>query len=130
MLGTWCARHVPRFLKGQIVSEKFPIYKDEFLYLTTTGRKSGLPHEIEIWFVAHNGCYYLCAEHYERTHWVQNILHNPVVSFYVDGRHHQGTGRTIDRETEPELGAAVAGLFDSKYQWSEGLLVELCPEEN
>ncbi len=25
-----------------------------YLYLTTTGRRSGNPHEIEIWFVAHD----------------------------------------------------------------------------
>ena len=25
----------------------------QFLYLTTTGHKSGAPHEIEIWFVPH-----------------------------------------------------------------------------
>ena len=38
-------------------------YKPEFLYLITTGWKSGQPHEIEIWYVEHDSCYYLCAEH-------------------------------------------------------------------
>jgi hypothetical protein len=29
--------------------------KDQFLYLTTTGRKTRLPREIEIWFVEGDG---------------------------------------------------------------------------
>jgi len=28
----------------------------EYCYLTTTGRRSGRAHRIEIWFVAHDGC--------------------------------------------------------------------------
>ena len=34
----------------------------QYLYLTTIGRKSGKPHSIEIWFVAHDGCYYMVNE--------------------------------------------------------------------
>jgi len=32
-----------------------------FFYLTTTGRKTGKPHKIEIWFVEHKSCYFLCS---------------------------------------------------------------------
>jgi deazaflavin-dependent oxidoreductase (nitroreductase family) len=102
-------------------------YKPEFLYLTTTGRKSGLPREIEIWFVAHEDCYYLCAEHRDQTQWVQNIQHNPAVSFWVEGQTYSGTGRIVDPASEPELTTAVSALFNAKYQWSDGLLVQLCP---
>lgn len=102
-------------------------YKDEFLYLTTTGRKSGNPHEIEIWYVAHGDCYYLCAEQRERSHWVQNIQHDPVVSVRVQGQSFAGTGRALDTEADVELVRVVSGLFDQKFKWSDGLLVELCP---
>ena len=34
----------------------------KYLYLTTTGRHSGLPRQIEIWFTRHEGRYYLVAE--------------------------------------------------------------------
>jgi len=100
----------------------------QFLYLRTTGRKTGQPREIEIWYVAHDGCYYLCAETRDRANWVQNIRYNPAVMFWVSGQTYQGTGRIIDRAAEPELSAAVAQLFDTKYEWSDGLLVELCPQ--
>jgi deazaflavin-dependent oxidoreductase (nitroreductase family) len=110
------------------MSEKF-VYNDEFLYLTTTGRKSGLPREIEIWFVEYNGCYYLCSEGRERADWVQNVQRTPSVSFYVNGKAHQGVGRVLDPEADSELIAAVSATFEQKYKWSEGLLVQLCPSD-
>jgi len=102
-------------------------YKTEFLYLTTTGRKSGLPREIEIWFVAYDDCYYLCSEGRERADWVQNIQCNPAVSFWVEGQTYQGLGRPMDPALEPALAAALTAHFDAKYGWSDGLMVELCP---
>ena len=99
----------------------------EFLYVTTTGWKSGKPHEIEIWFVAHEDCYYIVSEMLDRSHWVQNIQHNSAVTFRVGENVYQGTGRIIDRGTEPELAAAVSRLMDQKYEWSDGLIVELRP---
>jgi deazaflavin-dependent oxidoreductase (nitroreductase family) len=104
-------------------------YKPEFLYLTTTGHKTGNPHEIEIWYVPYNGRYYLVAERREKTHWVQNIRHNPAISFHVEGQTHPGTGRLIDPAAEPELAAAVSKLMDAKYNWSSGLIVELTSSE-
>ena len=59
------------------------IMAETFLYLTTTGRKTGKPHKIEIWFVEHEGCYYLCAEKRNNADWVQNIRQNTAVQFYL-----------------------------------------------
>jgi deazaflavin-dependent oxidoreductase (nitroreductase family) len=100
----------------------------EYLYLTTTGWKSGKSHEIEIWFVAHGTCYYLVSEMREKSHWVQNVQRNPAIHFRVGDNTYQGTGRVIDNAAEPELAAAVSAKMDAKYEWSDGLIVELCPE--
>ena len=105
---------------------------ETFFYLTSTGHKSGKLHEIEIWFVEHEGRYYLVAEHRERTHWVQNVTHNPSVEFQLGtraqpGERIRGTGRIVHPETEPELAAAVSALMDAKYEWSDGLIVEFTP---
>ncbi|NWF68038.1 MAG: nitroreductase family deazaflavin-dependent oxidoreductase [Chloroflexi bacterium] len=108
---------------------------DTYLYLTTTGRKSGQPRHIEIWFVEHGGCYYMVAEGRENAHWVRNILHNPAVTFSVGRRAAReetrplaaARGRTIRPAAEPALAAAVSALMDAKYGWSDGLIVELRP---
>ena len=101
---------------------------EQFLYMTTTGWKTGNPHEIEIWFVEHNGRYYSVSEGRERSHWVVNIRHNPAVTVRVGGVKFSGTGRAIDNDAEPELAAAVSAKMDAKYNWSDGLIVELAPE--
>jgi deazaflavin-dependent oxidoreductase (nitroreductase family) len=103
-------------------------HEPQHLYLTTTGWKSRNSHTIEIWFVAYGGQYYLVSEHRERSHWVQNIRHNPSVTFRVGEATFQGIGRVVDPTAEPELAAAVSALMDAKYEWSDGLIVELMPE--
>ncbi len=100
----------------------------QYLYLITTGRKTGDPHEIEIWFVAHDGCYYLVSGGGEKSDWVQNIQHNPAITFRVGEQTYQGSGRVIDADEEPELSAAVSQLMVVKYKWGSGVIVELKPE--
>jgi len=102
----------------------------EFFYLTTTGRKSGNLHQIEIWFVEHNGCYYIVSEPREQADWVQNILANPAVTFSIGSRsaaQSDGIARPIDPAAEPELAATVSALMHAAYEWSDGLIVEIKP---
>jgi deazaflavin-dependent oxidoreductase (nitroreductase family) len=99
----------------------------QFLYLTTTGWRTGNAHEIEIWFVARDGRYYVVSELYDRSHWVQNIRHDPAVTFRVGDMTFHGIGRMVDAAAEPDVAAAVSALMDAKYGWSDGLIVELTP---
>jgi deazaflavin-dependent oxidoreductase (nitroreductase family) len=100
---------------------------DQFLYLTTVGRTTGLPRQIEIWYVALDGRYYLISELRERAQWVRNLLAEPRVTMHLEGRTTAGRGRVVDPATEPALAAAVSARFDAKYGWSDGLIVELEP---
>jgi deazaflavin-dependent oxidoreductase (nitroreductase family) len=54
---------------------------EEYLYLTTIGRVSGKPREIEIWFVESGGKFYVLAEHGHKAQWVRNIIKNPACMF-------------------------------------------------
>ena len=99
-----------------------------FLYLTTVGRKSGRPREIEIWFTERRGRYYVIAETRERAHWVQNILAEPRVLLRVGAARFAGRGRVVDPAKEPELSSTVQALSEEKYGWGDGLVVELTPD--
>jgi deazaflavin-dependent oxidoreductase (nitroreductase family) len=99
-----------------------------FLYLTTTGRRTGQPREIEIWFTERGGRFYIIAEHRERANWVRNIEANPRVHVRVGDRRFDATARIVDDERESELAEAVKVLSDAKYGWSNGLIVEITPE--
>jgi deazaflavin-dependent oxidoreductase (nitroreductase family) len=98
-----------------------------FLYLTTVGRRSALPREIEIWFGELRGKFYLIAEHRGRAHWVRNIIENPSVQFRVAASHHIGQARIVDPKQDAELEERVRVLFNEKYGWCNGLIVELTP---
>ena len=99
----------------------------EFLYMTTTGRRTGLPREIEIWFTERDGRFYLIAENRDETNWVQNIRANPEVHVRVGDRQFAARARVVDDDAEPALAQAVKALSDEKYGWSDGLIVELAP---
>ena len=101
----------------------------EFLYLTTTGRRSGQPREIEIWFIAQAGRYYVISEHRQDAGWVHNLTADPCVHVRVDAATFAARARPVHESAEPDLTAAVQELFEKKYGWGEGLVVELTPEE-
>jgi deazaflavin-dependent oxidoreductase (nitroreductase family) len=100
----------------------------EFLYLTTTGRRSGLPREIEIWFTSRDGRYHLVAETGERAQWVQNLRADPRVRWRVGTRTFRGRARVVDPTRDALLAAAVRVRSRVKYGWGEGLIVELRPQ--
>jgi deazaflavin-dependent oxidoreductase (nitroreductase family) len=97
----------------------------QYLYLTTTGRRTSLPRTIEIWFTERDGRFYLIAEHGERANWVRNLRANPRVEVRVGELQLTGTARIVDEEREAELALAVKALSDAKYGWSNGLVVEI-----
>jgi hypothetical protein len=105
------------------------VSKEQFLYLTTKGWKTVRQHRIEIWFVSYAGKYYLISERKEKAHWVQNIMHNPTVMFAVNSKSFEGTARTVDKHSEHKLAGEIASLMNSKYGWSDGLIVELTPHK-
>jgi deazaflavin-dependent oxidoreductase (nitroreductase family) len=95
-----------------------------YLYLTTTGRVTGRPREIEIWFAEYSGRFYLIAEH-QSANWVRNIQSQPQVRVRVGAAEFNAISRVVHNDREPQLAAAVKALFDAKYGWSDGLIVEL-----
>ncbi|MGH7366101.1 MAG: nitroreductase family deazaflavin-dependent oxidoreductase [Candidatus Rokuibacteriota bacterium] len=97
------------------------------LYLTTTGRRSGLPRRIEIWFTRHDGRYYLVAEHGLKARWVQNLLAEPAVRARVGRRSFRGRARVVDARLERDLVATIRGLSEVKHGWGAGLIVEIAP---
>lgn len=102
----------------------------QFLYLTTTGRRTGLPREIEIWFTTRGDLYYIIAEKREEANWVQNLLANPRVSFRVGQARFEGRARVVREDTEAALAHDIQQRSVEKYGWGGGLVVELTPGES
>ena len=100
---------------------------EQYLYLTTRGRSTGLPREIEIWFTHRDGRFYLIAE-YPTSNWLQNLRADPQAHLRVAGQSFAARARFLDRKAQPDLHRAIADLSRQKYGWGEGTIVELVPE--
>jgi len=103
--------------------------REQYLYLTTRGRSSGLPREIEIWFTHRDGRFYLIAE-YSTSQWIRNLQAHPEAQVRVAGENFTIRARIVSPETESELHRAIAELSRKKYGWGDGTIVELTRTEN
>ena len=101
--------------------------EQEFLYLTTRGRKTGHARQIEIWFTRRGRSYYLVSEHGLRAHWVQNLLVEPRAQWRVGMARFSGRARVVRAETAPALVRDIQARSKTKYGWGDGLVVELDP---
>ena len=108
--------------------EQFEAVRDlPFLYLTTTGRKTGLPRRIEIWFIVHQGSFYIFAERFHKADWVRNIVRTPGVRVRVGERSLDATAEVLDRTRDGAEWETVRDLARAKYGWGEGLPVRITP---
>ena len=89
---------------------------EDFCYLTTTGRVTGNPHTIEIWFAAEDDTLYILSGGRERADWVKNIRAHPKVSVRVADKHFDATGRILAPGDEDATARKlVAGKYRPRY---------------
>lgn len=89
----------------------------DYCYLTTTGRVTGNPHEIEIWFGAGENSIYLLSGGGRDSDWVKNLLKDPAVTVRIAKTVLAGTARLV---TDPEEETAARYMLAEKYQeWDE-----------
>lgn len=87
----------------------------ELYYVTTTGRRTGRPHEVEIWCVAVGDALYLMAGSGLRSDTVRNALADPAVTIRVGTDTRAATARLVD---DPAEDAAVRVAMVAKYATS------------
>lgn len=87
---------------------------EQYCYLTTSGRVTGRPHEIEIWFAAVGDTVYMCSGGRERSDWLRNLLAQPAIGLRIGEERFEARARVIEA-TEREDALARRLLFE-KYQ--------------
>ena len=93
--------------------------REPYAYLTTTGRRTGRPHRIEIWFAAEDGRVYLLAGGRERADWVRNLRATAQVTVELGGETHVGVARVLQPGTEEDRRARE--LLVGKYREGDNL---------
>ncbi len=94
---------------------------EEFCYLTTRGRVTGRPHEIEIWFslIPRTRTLYMLSGGGDRADWVKNLRQEPAVTVRISGEALQGEARLVEDAEEDGL---ARRLLVEKYERSPGSL--------
>jgi deazaflavin-dependent oxidoreductase (nitroreductase family) len=85
----------------------------DFCYVTTTGRSSGRPHTIEIWFALHDGRVYMLSGGGDASDWVKNIRVNPTVGLRIGDRDMICRASVVQDKGEDAL---ARRLLVEKYQ--------------
>jgi deazaflavin-dependent oxidoreductase (nitroreductase family) len=105
----------------------------DYCYLTTTGRKSGQPRTIEIWFWLDGRTLYMLSGGRERSDWVKNARKTPAIRIRIG---HRTTGPAFDGVARTDVGGAeeararraVAGKYRARGssdldEWERDALV-------
>ncbi len=89
----------------------------DFGYLTTTGRKSGRSHTIEIWFAVGEEVIYLLSGGGRHSDWCQNLESRPDATFRIARTEYPVQGRRVTGRTERAL---ARRLVFEKYDSPNG----------
>jgi deazaflavin-dependent oxidoreductase (nitroreductase family) len=95
---------------------------EQYCYLETTGRVSGRPHTVEMWFAPgdDSATIYCLSGGGERSDWVKNLRATPALRVRIAGTTFLAQGRVVRGEAEEP--AARRALAAKYYGWREGPL--------
>jgi deazaflavin-dependent oxidoreductase (nitroreductase family) len=93
----------------------------DFCYVTSTGRKTGRAHRIEIWFAAapDRDTIYLLSGGRDRSDWVRNLRAVPACTVEIGSHMYNGTARMIEGTDEDE---SARTLVHDKYANGDDLV--------
>ena len=80
---------------------------EDFCYLTTTGRNSGRPHTIEIWFALDGHTLYMLSGGRDKADWVKNVMQHPEVQLRIANAVFNGQARLVNYTEEDALARKI-----------------------
>jgi deazaflavin-dependent oxidoreductase (nitroreductase family) len=86
---------------------------DDYCYLSTTGRVTGRPHEIEIWFGLAGATLYMLSGGGDHSDWVKNLRAQPGCAVRIREQQFPGHARILDGGEED---TRARTLLVAKYQ--------------
>jgi deazaflavin-dependent oxidoreductase (nitroreductase family) len=117
---------IPRVTDAEISPSAYAT--EEYCYLTTTGRRTGNPHTIEIWFAVDCDTVYMMAGGRETSDWVQNLIANPSVRIQIGEHDWDARARLVvagsdeDARVRPRLREKYANASDDLVGWAKSAL--------
>lgn len=89
---------------------------DDYCYVTTVGRRTGRPHEIEMWYARQGDTLYALAGGGRSADWVRNLEVHPHARVRVGADEYDAVGRVLDGFDDAAEAELAARLVFDKYQ--------------
>ena len=100
----------------------WPYAEVENCYFTTVGRRTGNPHEVEIWFGVIGETLYLISGNGPGADWYRNALANLHVTIRIEEETWAGTPRDV---ADPAERRRVGDVMGAKYPWDGDVSIGL-----
>jgi len=97
---------------AQINALKNRLSRSREINITVTGRKSGRPISIPVWFVLENGKLYLLPVSGSDTQWYKNVLKNPSIRIEAGGAEAE---LKVAPVTDANQVSSIVEKFRAKY---------------
>jgi deazaflavin-dependent oxidoreductase (nitroreductase family) len=94
------------------VTDERPPGDLDYCYLTTTGRHTGSPHRVEIWFAIGGANVYILSGGGDHSDWVRNLMISPEVVVEIGDVKRTTKARVV---TDPTEDALARKLLAEKY---------------
>lgn len=94
---------------------------EPFCYVTTTGRRSGRPHTVEIWFAVAGRTLYVLAGGRDRADFVRNLRAHPEARVRIAGQEHLAVVRFPEPGSEEDERARRLVLHKYDPSGDQGL---------
>ena len=92
---------------------------EQCCYLTTTGRVTGRPHTIEIWFALQGRRLYMLAGGRDKSDWVRNLRQQPGVSVRIRETTFVGSAAVVsDRDEDALARRLLLAKYEGAYSGS------------
>jgi len=99
--------------RPQHIADLSVLAEEPFCYVTTTGRVTGRPHTIEIWFGISGHTLYMLSGGGERSDWVKNLIRTPETTVRIGATEFTGRARVVTEDAEDAL---ARRLLLEKYE--------------
>lgn len=89
------------------------VQKNQYIYLTTKGRKTNKPHTVQVWFAYVDGKIYLSHEG-AYTDWMKNLEKDEMVNGKIDDVNFEAKAKIVGEGNSREKGKKA--LYEKYYK--------------
>jgi hypothetical protein len=98
----------------------------QLLSRRTTRCKAGEKDRREVYLVENKDRFYILTEGQRNTHWIEHVVHSPIISFSVCNKVFGAIARIVHSQKEPKrIANQITEVIHGKYKWNKRPIVEL-----